>query len=68
VERKEAIWVAQEKLNRVVDERRRGSRRQNLDRYVPANRWVPIDRYIPGVPYDANPHMLAMRLFSRTVA
>jgi hypothetical protein len=68
VERKEAIWAAQGKLNRVVDEQRRGSRRQKIDRYVPADRWGPIDRYIPGVPYNPNPHMLAMRLFSRTVA
>jgi hypothetical protein len=60
--------VAQGKLNRVVYERRRRSRRQKIDHYVPADRWVPIDRYIPGVPYDPNPHMLAMRLFSRTMA
>ncbi|KAG9189619.1 hypothetical protein G6011_06487 [Alternaria panax] len=68
VERKEAIWVAQGKLNRITDERRRGRRLQKLDRYLPSDRRIPTDRYIPGVPYDPIPHMLAMMVLSTPVA
>jgi hypothetical protein len=67
IERKEAIWLAQGKINRVVDERQRWHRRFKLDRYVPADRWVTIDRYVPGMPYNPNPYtMPVMRLFSRS--
>jgi len=71
VERKEAIWLAQGKINRVVDERGRSRRRLKLDRYVPADRWVPIDRYIPGMPYPLplrSHAMPRMRVFSRSYA
>ncbi|KAH8638326.1 hypothetical protein IG631_06096 [Alternaria alternata] len=68
VERKEAIWVAQGKLNRIVDERRRGRRLQKLDRYLSSDRRIPVDRYIPGVPYNPIPHMLAMKVLSEAVA
>lgn len=71
VERKEAIWLAQGKINRVVGERGRSYRRLKLDRYVPADRWVPIDRYIPGMPYPLplRPHTIPrMRVFSRSYA
>jgi hypothetical protein len=67
VERKEAIWLAQGKLNREVEEVRRTSRRQQIDRYVPADRWVQIDRYVPDAPYDPNSYTIpVMRLHSRT--
>ncbi|CAN9226331.1 unnamed protein product [Alternaria alternata] len=68
VERKEAIWVAQGKLNRIVDERRRGRRLQKLDRYLSSDRRIPVDRYVPGVPYNPIPHMLAMKVLSEVVA
>jgi hypothetical protein len=67
VERKEAIWLAQGKINREVEEGRRASRRQPIDRYVPADRWVQIDRYVPDAPYDPNSYAIpVMRLHSRT--
>ncbi|KAI4653510.1 hypothetical protein J4E93_001276 [Alternaria ventricosa] len=71
VERKEAIWLAQGKINRVVDERGRSRRRLKLDRYVPVNRWVTIDRYIPGMPYPLplrRNAMPRMRVYSRSYA
>ncbi|KAI4637801.1 hypothetical protein J4E83_000619 [Alternaria metachromatica] len=71
VERKEAIWLAQGQINRVVDERGRSRRRLKLDRYVPADRWVTIDRYIPGMPYPLplrRHAMPRMRVFSRSYA
>ena len=68
VERKEAIWVAQGKLNRIVDERRRGRRLQKLDRYLSSDRRIPVDRYVPGVSYNPIPHMLAMKVLSEVVA